>query len=140
MTVNTGEAAPQPCPVALSGSTPSDVVSIGYGSQRRVDLTGSISSVNSEDLHKTIVTTVEQGLQGRVPGVQVHRAIAAPGGGDARPDSQRQLGELGSSQPLCVIDGVPFEQSGISKRQIGATSEENLSSLTETNPLVDFTE
>src|SRR5256886_2664158 len=41
----------------------------------------------------------------------------------------------GSAQPLYVIDGVPWVNSGVSKRQLGAVSEENLSSLTETNPL-----
>jgi TonB-linked SusC/RagA family outer membrane protein len=135
VTVNTGEAATANLGLLRSAVQLSDVVSIGYGSQRRVDLTGSISSVNSEDLHKTIVTTVEQGLQGRVPGVAVTQGDAAPGGGMRVQIRGVNSMNSGSSQPLYVIDGVPFEQSGISKRQIGATSEENLSSLTETNPL-----
>jgi TonB-linked SusC/RagA family outer membrane protein len=135
VTVNTGEAATANLALLRSAVQLSDVVSIGYGSQRRVDLTGSISSVNSEDLHKTIVTTVEQGLQGRVPGVAVTQGDAAPGGGMRVQIRGVNSMNSGSSQPLYVIDGVPFEQSGISKRQIGATSEENLSSLTETNPL-----
>jgi TonB-linked SusC/RagA family outer membrane protein len=112
-----------------------EVVSIGYGAQRRIDLTGAVSSVASQDLQKTIISTVEQGLQGRVSGVQVTQGDAAPGGGVRVQIRGVNSMNAGSAQPLFVIDGVPFQTSGISKRQIGATSEENLSSLTETNPL-----
>jgi len=135
VTVNTGEAATANLALSRAAVQLTDVVSIGYGSQRRIDLTGSVSSVSSGDLQKTIISTVEQGLQGRVPGVQVTQGDAAPGGGMRVQIRGVNSMNSGSSQPLYVIDGIPFEQSGISKRQIGATSDENLSSLTETNPL-----
>lgn len=112
-----------------------EVVSIGYGSQRRIDLTGAVASVGSSDLQKTIISTVEQGLSARVPGVQVTQGDAAPGGGVRVQIRGVNSMNAGSAQPLYVIDGVPFQASGISKARIGAPSEENLSSLTETNPL-----
>jgi TonB-linked SusC/RagA family outer membrane protein len=112
----------------------SDVVVVGYGTARREDLTGSIASVQSEELAKTTVNTLEQGLQGRVAGVQVTQSDAAPGGSVRVQIRGTNSMNAGSAQPLYVIDGVPVSSSGGSKMQ-GNLSEGNLQSLTETNPL-----
>ena len=57
------------------------VVSIGYGTAKRKDLTGSISSISGNELRKTVPTTFDQALQGKVAGVIVQQVSGQPGGG-----------------------------------------------------------
>lgn len=83
------------------------VVAVGYGTQRRSDLTGAVASVQP-NVERQPITSVEQTLQGTAPGVQVTQASAAPGGGM----SIRIRGGSsvnGSNEPLYVIDGFPVE-------------------------------
>ncbi len=58
-----------------------DVVVVGYGTQRKSDLTGSVVSLRKEDFNKGVTTSVAQLIQGRAPGVQVTQSSGAPGGG-----------------------------------------------------------
>jgi TonB-linked SusC/RagA family outer membrane protein len=83
-----------------------NVVAVGYGTARRQDLTGSISSVSSEQLAKVPVTTTDQALQGRAAGVQVTNNDGAPGAGVQV--QIRGIGTFGSSDPLYVVDGYPI--------------------------------
>ena len=111
----------------------SEIVTVGYGTQRRSDLTGSISSVAAEELLKNSPQSVEQGLQGRVPGVQVTQGDAAPGG--AISINIRGISTTsGTTQPLYVIDGVPVGSDGFSKMTLGGT-EPSFTTLTSVNPL-----
>lgn len=84
-----------------------EVVVIGYGSVRKSDLTGSVSSVKGTDLTKIPSANAEQALQGKVAGVQVTSNSGAPG----EPPSIRirGVGTLNNSAPLFVVDGVFFE-------------------------------
>src|SRR5690606_30191857 len=85
----------------------SEIVVVGYGTQRRQDLTGAIASVNGEDLKKVFITTPDQAIQGRVAGVQVRTSSHEPGG--AVSVQIRGTSSLSaSSQPLYVIDGFPI--------------------------------
>jgi TonB-linked SusC/RagA family outer membrane protein len=87
-----------------------EVVAVGYGTQRRGDLTGSIASVNMEAVEKMPVTTIDQMLQGTVPGVEVQTASSAPGGGiSIRVRGGTSVSAGVSSEPLYVIDGFPVE-------------------------------
>ena len=81
------------------------VVVIGYGTKRRKDLTGSISSVNSNDLQKVPSTSFTSAIEGKVPGVYISQTSGAPGG--ASSVRIRGIGTTGGNQPLYVIDGVP---------------------------------
>jgi len=83
------------------------VVVIGYGVSKRKDLTGSVSSVTSEQISKTPITSAEQALQGRAAGVQVVNNDAAPGGNTSV--LIRGIGSLasGGNNPLYVVDGYP---------------------------------
>ncbi|MFN2604323.1 MAG: SusC/RagA family TonB-linked outer membrane protein [Gemmatimonadaceae bacterium] len=84
------------------------VVSVGYGTQRLSDVTGSVSTVNTAVLEKTPIATVDQMLQGTSPGVQVTTASSEPGG--AVTIRIRGTASLtGNSEPLYVIDGFPIE-------------------------------
>jgi TonB-dependent starch-binding outer membrane protein SusC len=83
------------------------VVVVGYGTQRRRDVTGSISSVNAAQIEKVPVTTLDQAIQGRAAGVQVINNDAAPGGNVSV--LIRGVGSLavGGNNPLYVVDGYP---------------------------------
>ncbi len=82
-----------------------EVVVVGYGTQKRSDLTGSLSSVSSEDLKALPSTGLDQALQGRAAGVLVTQNSGAPGG--AVSIRIRGIGSTLSAEPLYVIDGVP---------------------------------
>ncbi|UCH14056.1 MAG: TonB-dependent receptor [Bacteroidales bacterium] len=82
-----------------------ELVVIGYGTQRKSDLTGSVSVVNTENLEKISTNNIAKVLQGQTPGVQVFGA-GEPG---ALPRVQiRGVGTFGETEPLYVIDGVPI--------------------------------
>ena len=86
----------------------SEVVVVGYGTQKRSDLTGSVASVSGEELDKLPITTVEQGLQGRAAGVQVTQADASPGGAvSVRIRGGNSINF--SNEPLYVVDGFPTD-------------------------------
>lgn len=80
-----------------------EVVVVGYGVQKKSNLTGSISSVKTIDLESRGVTNISSALQGKVSGVQSYSASAAPG---SAPSIQvRGIASNSSSAPLYVIDG-----------------------------------
>ncbi len=82
-----------------------EVVVVGYGTQRKSDLTGAIGSVNGESLRGSITASVDQALQGRVAGVQVLQNSGQPGGAvSIRIRGTSSLTQ--SSEPLYVIDGI----------------------------------
>ena len=81
------------------------VVVIGYGTQRKVDLTGAVSIVNTEEMKKVSHSNISTMLEGKVPGVQ----ITSDGQPGADPTVRiRGIGSFGSTAPLYVIDGVPM--------------------------------
>lgn len=89
----------------------SDVVVVGYGSQKKIAATGSIASVKGAEITQTPVTNVAQGLAARVPGVQITQNNAAPGGNiSVRIRGTNSIN--GSSEPLYIIDGIQISNSG----------------------------
>ncbi|GAA4343579.1 TonB-dependent receptor [Flaviaesturariibacter amylovorans] len=87
------------------------VVVVGYGTQRRASVTGSIASVKATELMQTPVTNVAQGLQSRVAGVQINQNSSAPGGNiSVRIRGTNSIN--GTSEPLYVIDGVQIGNGG----------------------------
>ncbi|SEO13042.1 TonB-linked outer membrane protein, SusC/RagA family [Mucilaginibacter sp. OK283] len=81
-----------------------EVVVVGYGTQRKSDVTGSLSSLSSKDFKDQPVTRIDQALQGRVAGVQVVNNSGAPGG-DVKIRVRGSNSILGDNNPLYVIDG-----------------------------------
>ncbi|MCH7410430.1 TonB-dependent receptor [Belliella sp. DSM 111904] len=82
-----------------------EVVVIGYGSQKKSDLTGAVSSVSSTSLQERPVTNVEQALAGRAPGVNVSTNSGRPGGNtNIRIRGNNSVNA--SNSPLYVVDGV----------------------------------
>lgn len=89
-----------------------EVVLIGYGKQKKTDITGSISSISAKDFNGG-ATSAGQLIQGKTPGVSIVGNSGAPGAGTSI--RIRGIGSLsGSQSPLIVIDGVPQDFSGIS--------------------------
>ncbi len=89
----------------------SEVVVVGYGTQRKIETTGSIASVKSSELVQTPVVNVAQGLQARVSGVQVSQNTGAPGGNiSVRIRGTNSIN--GNSEPLYVVDGIQISNSG----------------------------
>lgn len=91
-----------------------ELVVVGYGTQRREDLTGSVSSVSAEDMENAVTSTFDQALQGRTAGVMVMKNSGKPGAGVSI--QIRGVNTLmSSSEPLYVIDGVPMsgESDGV---------------------------
>ena len=88
------------------------VVLIGYGKQKKTDLTGSITSVTSKDFNGGAGSPAQL-IQGKTPGVQITTNSGAPGAGSSI--RVRGISSLtGNNSPLIVIDGVPQDFSGIS--------------------------
>lgn len=92
--------------------TLAEVVVVGYGTQKKEDLTGSVASVSSEDFNRGQVTTPEQLITGKVAGVQITPAGGSPGSG-ARIRIRGGSSLAASNDPLIVIDGVPLDTRGV---------------------------
>jgi TonB-linked SusC/RagA family outer membrane protein len=84
-----------------------DVVVVGYGTMKRSDLTGAVASVDSEDLQRTPVATIDQAFAGRIAGVTVNSSTGQPGA--AAEVRIRGIGTVNNSAPIYVVDGVITE-------------------------------
>jgi TonB-linked SusC/RagA family outer membrane protein len=109
--------------INISGNTPlkaqmkpesrmlNDVVVIGYGTQRKSDLTGSVSNVTSKDFNGGMISSPEQLINGKVSGVQIMSNSGSPTAGSTiRIRGGASLNA--SNDPLIVLDGVPMEVGG----------------------------
>jgi TonB-linked SusC/RagA family outer membrane protein len=89
-----------------------EVVVIGYGTEKKKDLTGSIATVTAKDFNTGDVTTPEQLIQGKVAGVSIISNDGSPGSG-SQILIRGGASVNGSNQPLIVIDGVPLSNDAI---------------------------
>jgi len=88
-----------------------EVVAIGYGTQRKADLTGAVASVKSDKLADIPSTSVADVMRGRIAGVNVTAVNGKPGAGS---DIKiRGITTINNSNPLIVIDGIPVEGAGM---------------------------
>ena len=89
------------------GHVVNEVVVIGYGTQRREAVTGSVANIGGEKLNQIAATNAAQALQGRVAGVMMTQTSTKPGDEmQIRIRGQRSLSA--SNDPLIVLDGIPF--------------------------------
>ena len=110
-----------------------EVVVVGYGYMRKSDLTGSVGQVRGEDLVKNSPVSFEQGLQGRISGVNIVTNDGAPGGGisiQIRGTNTYQ----GSTEPLYVIDGVPVGDSNDDSMNFESSAANYSNALSSLNP------
>ncbi len=83
-----------------------EVVVIGYGTARKSDLAGSVASISEAAIKQMPITSMEQAMQGRMPGVQVQQSSGQPGAGiSIRVRGASSI--AGGNEPLYVIDGLP---------------------------------
>lgn len=107
-----------------------EVVVVGYGVQRKRDLTGSVANVSAKDIRNLSLTSPDQALQGRVAGVNVTSSSGTPG--SSVNINVRGVGTInGSSQPLYVVDGIPIATGSFSQIGVG---NQVLNSLADINP------
>ncbi|CAG5005644.1 TonB-dependent receptor P26 [Dyadobacter sp. CECT 9275] len=99
----------------------SEVVVVGYGVQKKVNLTGSVSVVTADELAKRPVGQTSSALQGMVPGLTVTQRSGQPGrdGGNLR---IRGVGTTGDSNPLVIVDGVESNINNIDPNEIESIS------------------
>lgn len=89
-----------------------DVVVIGYGVQKKNDLTGSVTAIKPDEMNKGLVTNAQDMMQGKIAGVNVTTASGAPGSGATiRVRGGSSLNA--SNDPLIVIDGLAMDNQGI---------------------------
>lgn len=102
-----------------------EIVVIGYGTQRKSDLTGSVGTISGSEFSEKPITSPDQALAGTLPGVNITNRSGDPGA----PISVRirGIGTPGVNDPLWVIDGVPIVQT--------TNITVNTSSTTDSNPL-----
>jgi TonB-linked SusC/RagA family outer membrane protein len=81
------------------------IVVIGYGVQKKSDLTGAVASISAKDLRSTPVTRIDEAIEGRAAGVNVVSATGMPGG--SRNIQIRGVSSINGFNPLIVIDGIP---------------------------------
>jgi len=115
--------------IALAeGSVLDEVVIVGYGSQKKRDVTGSVASLKEKDFNQGIVTSADQLLQNRVAGVNIINNSGQPGG-QATVKIRGNNSIRAGANPLYVIDGVPLDgrtaKAGLLATDIGAIANSN---------------
>jgi TonB-linked SusC/RagA family outer membrane protein len=92
--------------LTLANKALQEVVVIGYGTQKKADVTGSVASVNAKELKSLPVPNVGEALQGRAAGVQI---LSSGSPGSNVTIRVRGVGTINNSDPLLVIDGIPTD-------------------------------
>ena len=90
--------------LALDVNTLQEVAVVGYGTQKKKDVTGAVGTISGKEVASLPVASVDQALQGKMAGVYVSTNSGEPGGGVSI--RVRGMGGFGASEPLYVIDGV----------------------------------
>ena len=100
-----------------------EVVVVGFGTQKKVNLTGSVSAVTGDDISKRPVANAAILLQGQIPGLRVNQGLGQPGGEGTsfRIRGQGTFSSAGSD-PLILINGVPGSMTNLDPSVIGSVS------------------
>jgi TonB-dependent starch-binding outer membrane protein SusC len=109
-----------------------EVIVVGYGTQQKAEITGSISSVKGVEIQNVSVSSFDAALQGRVAGAQITQSSGIPGSA-VRLRIRGQSSVSGNSEPLYVVDGVPITTGDFSKRD-GSANGINGNALADINP------
>lgn len=99
----------------------SEIVVVGYGTQKKVNLTGAVSQINSKEIQTTTNSSLAQSLQGKVPGLQIRQNTGEPG------DFNTSINIRGFGSPLYVIDGIPQNDNGQSFQRLSSSDIESIS-------------
>lgn len=99
----------------------SEIIVVGYGTQKKVNLTGSVAMVTADDLNSRPISSVSNGLQGLLSGVTVVNTSGQPGANTSS-IRIRGLGTIGNSNPLVLIDGVEGDMNTLNPEDIQSVS------------------
>lgn len=114
--------------LVVTNTALNEVIVIGYGTQRRKDVTGAISKVSSDKLTAIPVSSFEAALQGKAPGVQIIQGNGLAGSGSVV--RIRGIGSISASgDPLYVVDGIPIVSDQFLRGNGGAMNQNPLSSI-----------
>ena len=106
-----------------------EAVVIGYGTQKKIEVTGAVTSVSAKDLDRNVAGGLESGLQGKVPGLNIVSNSGEPGAGSTI--TLRGGASInGSNEPLYIIDGIPIESGNIAS----LSGDANFSPIAGINP------
>lgn len=106
--INTGSQTDLVIQLQRTGKDLSEVIVVGYGTQRKKDVTGAVVSVSEKELRDVPVPNLQQALIGRAAGLEINQVGNQPGAGaQIRIRGTRSIS--GSNEPLFVVDGIPFE-------------------------------
>ena len=109
-----------------------EVVVVGYGTQRKMDVTGAVATLKGDEITSIPTPNFEEGMQGKIPGMEMKKTSAEPGGGiSVKIRGTNSL--LGNNEPLYVIDGFPMTNDNTS-RPGGWESQKPLNLLSNLNP------
>lgn len=97
------------------------MVIVGYGTQKKVNLTGSVATVDSKMLASRPVSNVSSGLAGLLPGVHINQQSGLPGN-DGAIIQVRGIGTLNNSNPMVIVDGVESSMNEINPNDIASIS------------------
>lgn len=89
-----------------------EVVVVGYGTQRKKDVTGAIASINMEDINIPSAPSFDEMLQGKIAGAQISQTSGGPGGGSINIIIRGISSITGGNEPLYVVDGFPINSGG----------------------------
>ena len=122
-TVEIGKQAVLTITLEADANVIEDVVLVGYGTQKKVNLTGAVSSISTKEFAQRPITQLSTALQGVAPGVTVTTAGGAPGA-DTGNIQIRGIGSFGGSDssPLVLIDGVEGNLNSVDASQIDQIS------------------
>lgn len=110
-----------------------DIVVVGYGTMKKRDLSGAVAKISGDDLLGTGASSFNQALQGKVSGVVVNKTDGAPGG--AISINVRGANSFTTStEPLYIVDGVPFETAGTPSSKATDGSQMRMNALASINP------
>ncbi len=126
------QSGPMTILLAKDAAILDEVIVVGYGSQKKSDLTGAISSIGVKELKQLPNTGLEQALQGRSAGVQITQNSGAPGG--SMSIKIRGSGSTLSTEPLYVVDGIPISSDNGGTSYLRDGQGQNTNALTTINP------
>ncbi|MFT5166417.1 MAG: TonB-linked SusC/RagA family outer membrane protein [Saprospiraceae bacterium] len=94
-----------------------EIIVVGYGIQKRVNLTGSVATIKSDDIVKNSTQTVSSALSGRLAGITTIQSSGEPGSSSSSINI-RGLSSLGSNTPLILVDGIPRDLNNVNANDI----------------------
>ena len=97
-----------------------DAVVVGYGVQKKVNLTGAVASVSTEELEGKPIANVLEGLQGTTPGLVIQQGASTPGGSPTL--NIRGYNTMNDNNPLVIIDGIEGSLSNLNPQDIDQIS------------------